>query len=298
MKQSKWSTPSNMLLGFGSAIALGLAIALATGQLKFRFGPGQVVTTSEKLNSQGKIVETTRIITSQDAKTFWDWLSLLGVPLGLAVGGWLVQQQQRRNAEASQQEEILQTYFDSISALLVDKNLLAIATKGDKTTPEEKELLNVSVDIIRARTLAILRRLDKIHKSSLIWFLIEAEILSKLKLSLKGADLSGVNFWSANLSGVDLTNAYLLEAVFIQSNLSNAKLNGAYFRDANLIGADLSGADLRYASFRKAKGLSKKQLEEELPPLLCRTGLPTWIDMDPNRDCEQWEKQLPDRLQL
>mgnify|MGYP001791046152 FL=1 len=81
-------------------------------------------------------------------QSFWQWLELLGVPLSLAVLGYLLQRQQRKQArtEANQQrkiaaveakqqreiaadeerEEILQKYIDRLSTLLVDKNLLAL----------------------------------------------------------------------------------------------------------------------------------------------------------------------------
>jgi len=86
-------------------------------------------------------------------KTLWDWLSLAGVPLVLAWFGFRLQLQQQQQtkeqleterdiAEQNRQEEVLQNYFDRVSALLVEKNLLAIATKGDTATPEEKELYN------------------------------------------------------------------------------------------------------------------------------------------------------------
>ena len=158
-------------------------------------------------------------------KTLWDWLSLAGVPASLAgLGFWLQIQQQHRNEEQLQ-EEILQNYYDKVSALLVDKNLLAIAAKvpkvefrdqdaeesptdsdtGYTATPEEKELLGVSLDVIRARTLATLRRLDGSRKASLIQFLAEADIIKeKLRLSIKGADLT-----SARLAGADLTDVNL-----------------------------------------------------------------------------------------
>jgi hypothetical protein len=98
-------------------------------------------------NAQGqttKTVETTKI---DDGKTLWDWLSLLGVPLSLFIlGSWLQQAQQKRAEKLAEEqrelaadetkEEVLQVYFDRLSVLLVDKNLLAIA---DKVNPKESE---------------------------------------------------------------------------------------------------------------------------------------------------------------
>jgi uncharacterized protein YjbI with pentapeptide repeats len=255
------------------------------------FGIGQeksVTTMSVEKDKQGNItksIETTKI---EDGKTLWDWLSVLGVPLSLAVlGYWLQQMQQKRAEEVAKEqreiaadetkEEVLQVYFDRLSVLLVDKNLLAIAAKvypteseGTESQPqvsataEERELLDSAVDVIRARTLSILRRFenDPQRKTSVIRFLIEADIVSKLKLSLRGANLSGVNLSRANLRGANLRGADLGDAKLKGANFSGADLGDAYFysadlsdanfRSADLSGADLSGADLSGANLRGA----------------------------------------------
>ena len=155
IKLPKWlKNPRNViLLSVGLGTVLGIAIALATGTLKAGFGAGTTTVTSEKTDSQGKVIERTTTKTPQEAKTLWDWLSLAGVPLVLAWFGFRLQLQQQQQtkeqleterdiAEQNRQEEVLQNYFDRVSALLVEKNLLAIATKGDTATPEEKELYN------------------------------------------------------------------------------------------------------------------------------------------------------------
>jgi len=299
-------------------------------------------------------------------KTLWDWLSLAGVPLSLAVlGFWLQIQQQKQNdlqkqreleqteklaavereqteklatieqgiAEQNRQEEALENYFDKVSALLVEKNLLAIAAKlakaekdqetgeaptesdtGDTTTPEERELLDISVDVIRARTLATLRRLDGNRKGSLIRFLTEAKVISKLSLSLKDADLSHANLHRADLSfaklrhanlrgadlsgaklgSADLYGAFLSDAVLVYAKLSGANLHGADLSGAKLGSADLTGTfmdevNLSSANLNGAIGLTKEQLEGGEGPYLCRTQLPEGIDIDPNRDCEGLE---------
>ncbi|XGB43239.1 MAG: hypothetical protein LVS60_05540 [Nodosilinea sp. LVE1205-7] len=114
---------NGIFLGVG-LVGLGIAIALATGQLKAGIGGGKTEVTSVKTTVGG--VETTTTTTPQEAKTLWDWLSLAGVPLSVAgLGFWLQTEQHKRNEEQLQ-EEILQNYYDKVSALLVDKNLLAI----------------------------------------------------------------------------------------------------------------------------------------------------------------------------
>jgi uncharacterized protein YjbI with pentapeptide repeats len=215
-------------------------------------------------NAQGQITKTVETTKIDDGKTLWDWLSLLGVPLSLAILGYWLQQAQQKRAEklAEEQrelaadetkEEVLQAYFDRLSMLLVDKNLLALAAKIElrrAPTPEEIELLNSAVDVIRARTLSILRRFEKDpeRKTSVIRFLIEADIVSKLKLNLSGANLSDANLLGADLSGADLSGANLIRA-----KLSGADLNGANLSGANLIRADLNDADLNGANLSDAK---------------------------------------------
>jgi len=227
----------------------------------------------------------------EPGKTLWDWLDLFVVPLSLALLGYILQQQQQQRSELiskeqkeiadnEAKEEVLQNYFDRLSLLLIDKNLLAITAKvypeggKEQATPEKKEVLNeqkevlneqkelldVGVYVIRARTLSILRRLqnDAEKKGSVIRFLIEAEVISKAKLDLSGADLSGADLSGAILvrailSGADLSGAILSGAILIQANLSRANLSEAILSGANLIDADLRGADLFMANLSDIK---------------------------------------------
>jgi hypothetical protein len=210
-------------------------------------------------------------------KTVWNWLELLGVPLALAVLGYILQQQQQKRAETlskeqreiaadEAKEEILQVYFDRLSTLLVDKNILAIATKvyppeeehSEKVlapTPEERELLSAVIDVIRARTLSVLRRFkdDAHRKSSVVRFLIEAEVISKARLSLSDADLSGANLSRTVLYGADLSGANLKGAYLQFANLRKANLGSA-----NLEGANLNMADLKHANFASSQNSGLK----------------------------------------
>ncbi len=298
---------------FGGLIYLGYQ---EDASLFSGFGPGEVETTSEKTDNQGQIIERTTTKIPQEAKTLWDWTNLAGVvavPLLLAWFGFRLQnQQQKQNeaqkqreleqaeklaatqreqteklaaverevAEQNRQEEALQTYFDRISSLLVEKNLLAISAKvakkdqkageaptdsatGDTATPEEEELLDVSVNVIRARTLTTLRRLGSTRKTSLIQFLLEAEVINKLQLSLQGADLAGANLRAAKLAEADLKlailkeadlfGANLIKADLVRANLVRADLQLAILKEANLFGANLAGADLKLANLVEAE---------------------------------------------
>lgn len=205
-------------------------------------------------------------------KTVWEWLELLGVPITLAVIGLIFQQQEQKRSRDEAKDEILDAYFDRLSVLLVDKNVLAIAVKlypndeGDEdsqqvseVSPEEQKLFDAAIDIIRARTLSILRRFkgDGERKASVIKFLVEAEVVSKAKLHFSGFDLreaqlSWVNLTRANLNGVNLTRAELTNAELGNTSFYDADLTGANLSRANLNSANLSGADLTGANLSSA----------------------------------------------
>lgn len=268
------------------------------------FGEDVIVSTSEERNQQGTLTKTVTTTTPQSAKTLWDWLSVLGVPFSLAIlGFWFQQLQQKRTdeqtrlererteqqekfekerteqqaklekeiAEANQREEALHAYFDRLSTLLVDKNLIAIATRienakdistnvqNQSSIAEQEDLLDAAVGVVQARTLSILRRLkeDGERKGSVMRFLMEAKVMSKLKLDFVGAylnntdlsrdDFCDIDLSGANLQGANLFSANLRNTNFSKADLSNANLRHADLRDSSFDGANLSGACLSSA---------------------------------------------------
>jgi Pentapeptide repeats (8 copies) len=321
-------------------------------------GLGADSTTNTERDSANKVIKTVEV--GESSKTLWDWLSVLGVPLTLALLGFWFQALQQKQAEeeakvekeiaeTARKEEAIQAYFDRLSDLLVDKNLIAITSKvqsfeaevkakeegsGDTTRNEKVKLpvklqvqqdrLDAAVDVIRARTLAILRRLenDADRKSSVMHFLLDAEVIQKLKLSLRNADLKNTDLRNANLGAADLTDANLIganlikanlikanlsrakfphanlsrailfdadlkDAIFIIADLSGAILNNADLSGADLTDADLSGAILDNADLSGAKNLTEAQLTQAK---LCQTKLPPGISLNPDRDCEELEE--------
>lgn len=281
MKKLAWLRQRGVLIGCGTALA-ALGIIVLTQYLNWPdwtgFSAGK--TTTEERDANGNLLKTAT--TYEEGKTLWDWLSVLGVPVSLAIlGFWLQQLQQKRTdeqnklekeiSEANQREEALQAYFDRLSTLLVDKNLMAIAAnlkKSDDASThwintnrdEQQKLFDTSINMIQARTLSILRRLgeDAKHKSSVIRFLCETRIIDEFKLTLSGIDLSGADLSNADLSGASLPQANLsganlsrrtklLGSYLAMADLSNADLRNANALHVNLSGANLSGADLSEA---------------------------------------------------
>jgi hypothetical protein len=261
-KLAQW-TKRILWIGVG-AILVAEAIALLISQPAWTgFGPDS--TKNIERDSTGKITKIVEV--GQSGKTLWDLMSVLGVPFALTVLGFLFQQREQKRVDeqaklereialANQREEALQVYFDRLSTLLIDKNLIAIATrvKTATATDEDKELLNAAVDVIRARTLSILRQFgeDGERKSSVIQFLIEAEVIDKLNLNLSRANLICVNLLGADLSCTNLLNAKLSRATLIGSTLIDADLNHAILIDADLRHAILFDAKLSHAKLNHA----------------------------------------------
>lgn len=72
--------------------------------------------------------------------------------------------------------------------------------------------------------------------------------VSLKEANLPGIDLSGVNLSEANLSGANLTKANLQGAKLLQANLNKTNLSGANLQAANLTAANLIGANLMQAN--------------------------------------------------
>ena len=135
-------------------------------------------------------------LTKPQQRTFWDWLSLLIVPIVLALGGYLFNRSESRRtkddaerqrtadrqiANQRAQDDALQAYLDHIGELLLDK---------DRPLRKSKEGDEVRT-LARARTLTVLRRPDGERKARVLQFLYESGLIAKDRpvLDLSGADL-------------------------------------------------------------------------------------------------------------
>jgi len=185
-------------------------------------------------------------------QTLWDWLKLLIIPAVLAgVGLWFNRQQREQElqtADRRAQDEALQAYLDQIGQLLLDK---------DPSLRQAKEDDEVRT-LARARTLAVLARLDGERRGSIVQFLSEATLIQSWKE--KGANEEHVTSEPViSLSGANMSEADLSEV-----HLYEADLRGADLGHANLREADLSGANLSEAGLGEAKGITNEQLEQAL----------------------------------
>lgn len=205
------------------------------------FGEDKILSIDK--NAKGEVQRTRETI--QSAKTLWDWLELSGVlaiPVLLAILGYQFQRREQERAIENLRDEALLAYLDSMSTLLLEHNL--------KTEPVNSPVH----DVARARTLTLLRKLDKDgeRKETVIRFLIDAELIGDTGLNLSTANLSNVILEDASLNYIKLIEADLSYAILSGAKLKNAKLSKANLNNAILSKADLSDADLSDADLSNA----------------------------------------------
>jgi uncharacterized protein YjbI with pentapeptide repeats len=252
VRLAPWRAPGIALL-FAILVMMILATFASPGGL----GIYEQASTKVERDKNWRIIKYS--IERNDGKTVWDWLGLIGVPMTLAVLGiWFQSQEQTRaNRDAQEQrrlaaeenkEETLQRYFDRVSQLLIEKDLISLSRQTKNAIVESAS------NVIRARTLSVLRSFtqDGERRGSVVLFLIETEMLHKLKVSLANSQLAGANLTEADLSKVNIRGANLIGADLSDADLIDANLSGADLTGADLSGADLSGADLAGANLTGA----------------------------------------------
>jgi uncharacterized protein YjbI with pentapeptide repeats len=198
------------------------------------------------------------------AKTLWDWLDLLIVPLVLAVGAFLLDGSRKRSEREvesdRQRQQVLDDYFAYISELLLDKHLFGVRKS------------NSARELARTRTLTALRLLDGKRKAQVLQFLYEARLINTDPvIQLNGADFRGAFLDEATLSGAELRGVYFSDASIRHANLVGADLRGSdfshvdfrssNFTDARLVQTTLDGADLRTAILKNTD-LSEVNLDK------------------------------------
>ena len=171
------------------------------------------------------------------AKTLWDWMNLLIVPLLVAIGLWYLNKTEKSSEQKIATERIneqsLQSYLDYMTNLMLKGNLL--------NSPDKDSVGSIA----RARTITTLRSLDSVRKGLVINFLYESNLISQNPIvSLKGADIS-----KANLNRLNLVNLNFKFSDLSYSSFQRTRLSGANFHYSKMSFADLSKADLITAEF-------------------------------------------------
>jgi hypothetical protein len=207
-------------------------------------------------------------VNSQEAraKTLWDWLDLLIIPIILSVSVWWLNKKEKEIENKIENDrqchKTLESYLDCMTNLLLKENL------------RSPSVMSEAINIARTRTLTVLRSLDGNGKGEVLQFLYESGLINNRPIiQLTGANFSGAILKGATLQNVEIRGANFEKANFFNANLSNASLYGCDFQSAdfrkcnfnktkldqsildkaNLSGVDLSTANLFLVTFRHAK---------------------------------------------
>lgn len=209
------------------------------------------------------------------AKSLWDWMGLILVPLLLAVGAYLLNEAASRRAKVAEdrsaeedalreeirvRESALREYMDQAGSAFTDDS--PVIKPGPRT-------------LMRARTLSVLRSFGPERnqasqnrgvpapealrpdlRKEVLRFLHQAELIKTPEpaIELRGADLLLADLNSIELSGACLRGVDLTRADLSKANLRGADLTDAILRDAILQGADLTNAKLEGADMENVVG--------------------------------------------
>jgi uncharacterized protein YjbI with pentapeptide repeats len=240
-----------------AAVVLGLAIVAALGyRRRWRWtglpaDPGQA--------------EAGR--PHQPAKTLWDWLQLLIVPLVLAVAAFGLnaaqadrdhraeERQAARDLEAARdeaRERSLHAYIGQMSDLILERGLRA----SGPARPAHRTNAQM---LARTLTLVALRQMDGRRKALILQFLWELALIRQKSLWVRRSpsdpwEFSGqltypiVNLAGADLRGLEMDGMQLSPASAIESSVITDTAAGRSHQTR--IGVDLRGTELQGASFR------------------------------------------------
>jgi len=237
----------------------------------------------------------------QPAKSLWDWLSLLIIPIVLAIGGyWFNHSENSRSqdmaakrAESDQQiaeqrrhDDALQAYLDNIGELLLHKDQpLRRSKEGDEVQT-----------IARARTLTVLhswlaRLGDEDRKRSVLQFLYESKLISKDRpvVDLRDTNLMGAYLTYINLSAADLSGAWLSDAKLYRANLNEANLRGADLSDADLGATNLSDSEITGEQLARVKSLEGATMPDG-------QNYEDWLKTSEGKKYQDLRKQYEDDL--
>lgn len=192
------------------------------------------------------------------AKTLWDWLDLLIVPLVLSIGVWFLSSTEKESEKLveldRQRQNILDLFISQVSKLILENHL-----KSENVIKEIRA-------IARTYSLGAFRRLDGGRKAEALQFLLESKLINHEPIiPLKEANLRETSLDSAELIGAEIKGAYFCYANFKKANLTQTNLCGCDlsftdFTQATFTDTDLSYTFLKYAKLRNVD-LSKANLD-------------------------------------
>jgi uncharacterized protein YjbI with pentapeptide repeats len=180
------------------------------------------------------------------AKTLWDWMDLLIIPLAVGILAWSFKEAEKEKANRSEEErsqnESLDSFIKIMTELIIKHNLT-----NEKSSFESRT-------IARTRINLAFSNLNKVRKGQVLQFLFESGLIDKTpKINILGADIKG-----AVLDGIVLSQAEIKGVYFNKASIKSSNLNRTVFTGCDFSGADLSDSlvnetDLSYTNLSRAK---------------------------------------------
>jgi uncharacterized protein YjbI with pentapeptide repeats len=183
--------------------------------------------------------------TKEAAKTLWDWLDLLIIPVVIGLLGWSFSQAEKVKTKKREEErtenEIFESFLQTMTDLIIKNNL------HDEPTRQ-------TLAIARARINVALNNINGARKGQILQFLYESYLVDiNPKLKLRGANLKDAVLDEIVLGESEIRGAYFNKASIENANLKGAILVGCDFSQANLSNSSVDNVDLSYSNLTKAK---------------------------------------------
>lgn len=183
--------------------------------------------------------------TKVPAKTLWDWLDLLIIPMVVVIIGGLFseieKEKSKKREEERSQNEILESFLQTMTDLIIQYKL--------QNTPTSQ-----TSAIARARINIATNNLNGERKGQVLQFLYESDLINlNPKLSLLGANMKKAVLDEIVLGKSEIKGIYFNQASIKNVNLDGAILTGCDFSEANFSNSSLKNVDLSYSNLTKAK---------------------------------------------
>ncbi len=185
---------------------------------------------------------------ARPAKTLWDVVQLLVIPVVLSLGVLYFNQQERKRERKSQEERtedaVLQNYLDRVSELILNRGLME----------EDYQVSSPVHQVAQVRTVTALRQLGTSRQNDVLQFLRDTGLCRTVltDASLLDIDLREARLWNIAFDRSNLVRAHLNNASLYQASLRDTKMVDADLSGCRLTGADLSGALLLRTDFTDA----------------------------------------------
>lgn len=172
----------------------------------------------------------------EPAKTFFDWLKLIIIPLSLGLLGWSYKEAEKSKAQKIEEErsrnETLNSFFNVITDLIKNHNL------SNNPSVQTRAMAKTRINMA-------LSQLDGGRKGQVLQFLYESDLIDiPPKIRILGA-----NFNDSILDQIVLGGSEIRGAFFKNASIKNSNLNGIILNSSNLENADFSGSQVENADF-------------------------------------------------